>query len=197
MAMGPFRMSDLAGNDIGWSIRKRRYAERPEMPRALLADRLCEQGRFGQKAGAGWYRYEPGRREALPDPAVDALIEAFRREANLVPRPIADDEIVDRCIFALADEGAAILKEGIAARASDIDVVYLAGYGFPPYRGGPMFYARHGRALHGRAHHEGVRGERWRRPCLLDPGSAAFPPGRRGRLLQRTMRRRISLEPDL
>jgi 3-hydroxyacyl-CoA dehydrogenase len=141
MAMGPFRMSDLAGNDIGWLIRKRRYAERPDIQPSLLADRICEKGRFGQKAGAGWYRYEPGRRDALPDPAVDELIETYRREKGIASRPIADDEIVDRCVFALVNEGAHILDEGIAQRASDIDVVYLAGYGFPPFRGGPMFYA--------------------------------------------------------
>ena len=141
MAMGPFRMSDLAGNDIGWLIRKRRYAEHPESERSVIADRLCEQGRFGQKTGAGWYRYETGRRDALPDPAVDDMIVACRREKGLTPRAIPDDEIVDRCVFALVNEGAKILDEGIAQRASDIDLVYLAGYGFPLYRGGPMFYA--------------------------------------------------------
>jgi 3-hydroxyacyl-CoA dehydrogenase len=141
MAMGPFRMSDLAGNDIGWLIRKRRYAEHPESERSVIADRLCAQGRFGQKTGAGWYRYETGRRDALPDPAVDEMIQAYRHEKGITPRPIPGDEIVDRCIFALVNEGAKILEEGIAQRASDIDLVYLAGYGFPPYRGGPMFYA--------------------------------------------------------
>ena len=141
MAMGPFRMSDLAGNDIGWLIRKRRYAEHPESARSVLADRLCEQGRFGQKTGAGWYRYETGRRDALPDPAVDEMITAYRREKGITPRTIPGDEIVDRCVFALVNEGARILEEGIAQRASDVDLVYLAGYGFPPYRGGPMFYA--------------------------------------------------------
>ena len=141
MAMGPFRMSDLAGNDIGWLIRKRRYAEHPESERSVIADRLCEQGRFGQKTGAGWYRYEAGRRDALPDPAVDEMIQAYRREKGITPRRIPDDEIVDRCVFALVNEGAKILDEGIAQRASDVDLVYLAGYGFPPFRGGPMFYA--------------------------------------------------------
>ena len=141
MAMGPFRMSDLAGNDIGWLIRKRRYAEHPESERSVIADRLCEQGRFGQKTGAGWYRYEAGRRDALPDPAVDEMITAYRREKGITPRTIPGDEIVDRCVFALVNEGARILEEGIAQRASDVDLVYLAGYGFPPYRGGPMFYA--------------------------------------------------------
>jgi 3-hydroxyacyl-CoA dehydrogenase len=141
MAMGPFRMSDLAGNDIGWLIRKRRYAEHPESERSVIADRLCEQGRFGQKTGAGWYRYETGRRDALPDPAVEEMIQAYRAEKGITPRRIPDDEIVDRCVFALVNEGAKILDEGIAQRASDVDLVYLAGYGFPPFRGGPMFYA--------------------------------------------------------
>jgi 3-hydroxyacyl-CoA dehydrogenase len=141
MAMGPFRMSDLAGNDVGWRIRQRRYVEKPALRYSRIADRLCEQGRFGQKTGAGWYRYAPGRRDALPDPAVDAIIDAYRKEIGSTPRKIAADEIVDRCIFALVNEGARILEDGIAQRASDIDVVYLAGYGFPPWRGGPMLYA--------------------------------------------------------
>jgi 3-hydroxyacyl-CoA dehydrogenase len=141
MAMGPFRMSDLAGNDVGWYIRKRRYVEKPDVVYSRIADRLCELGRFGQKTGLGWYRYEPGRRDALPDPAVDALIASYRTEHGMVPRKIADREIVDRCIYALVNEGARILEDGIASRASDIDVVYLTGYGFPLYRGGPMHYA--------------------------------------------------------
>jgi 3-hydroxyacyl-CoA dehydrogenase len=141
MAMGPFRMSDLAGNDIGWSIRKRRYVEKPNLVYSRIADRLCELGRFGQKTGLGWYRYEAGRRDAIPDPAVDELIAAYRKEHGFTPRKISEDEIVERCIYALVNEGAQLLDEGIALRASDIDVVYLAGYGFPRYRGGPMFHA--------------------------------------------------------
>jgi len=141
MAMGPFRMSDLAGNDVGWRIRQRRYVEKPALRYSRVADRLCEQGRFGQKTGAGWYRYAPGRRDALPDEAVDAIVDAYRKEIGLMPRKVAADEIVDRCILALVNEGARIVEEGIAQRASDIDVVYLAGYGFPPWRGGPMLYA--------------------------------------------------------
>ncbi|HXS53731.1 MAG TPA: 3-hydroxyacyl-CoA dehydrogenase NAD-binding domain-containing protein [Usitatibacter sp.] len=140
-AMGPFRMSDLAGNDIGWAIRKRRYVERPRFVYSRIADRLCEQGRFGQKTGAGWYRYEPGRRDAIPDPKVDEMIAAYRGEKGIAPRRIEDAEIVERCVFALVNEGARILEEGIAARASDIDMVYLTGYGFPLFRGGPMLYA--------------------------------------------------------
>ncbi len=141
MAMGPFRMADLAGNDIGWSIRKRRYAENPAMHRLAIADRLCELGRFGQKSGSGWYRYETGNREALHDPLVDEVIAEMQQKLGISPHPISDEEIVDRCIFALVNEGARIVEEGIAARASDIDIVYLTGYGFPMHRGGPMFYA--------------------------------------------------------
>jgi 3-hydroxyacyl-CoA dehydrogenase len=141
MAMGPFRMSDLAGNDIGWYIRKRRYIEKPNLVYSRIADRLCELGRFGQKTGLGWYRYEPGRRDAIPDPAVDELISDYRNEHGYTQRKIPEDEIVDRCIYALVNEGAHLLDEGIALRASDIDVVYLAGYGFPRFRGGPMFHA--------------------------------------------------------
>lgn len=141
MAMGPFRMSDLAGNDIGWAIRKRRYLEQPGMKYSRIADRLCEQGRFGQKTGLGWYRYEAGRRDAVPDPEVERMIVDYSKEIGAKRRKIGEEEIVQRLIFALVNEGAAILHEGIASRASDIDMVYLTGYGFPLYRGGPMFYA--------------------------------------------------------
>jgi 3-hydroxyacyl-CoA dehydrogenase len=141
LAMGPFRMADLAGNDIGWSIRKRLYAENPNQRRLPIPDRLCELGRFGQKTGKGWYRYEPGRRDALPDAEVDQVIAECRKAAGITPRRISDAEIVERCIYALVNEGARILEEGIAARASDIDMVYLTGYGFPLHRGGPMLYA--------------------------------------------------------
>ena len=140
-AMGPFRMSDLAGNDISWHIRKRHYAENPKMREMRIADRVCELGRFGQKTGSGWYRYEAGRRDAIPDPEVDKIIEAERKALGIKPRRIPDEEIVDRLLFALVNEGARILEEGIAQRASDIDVVYLTGYGFPVHRGGPMFHA--------------------------------------------------------
>ena len=141
MAMGPFRVGDLAGNDISWAIRKRRYVEKPHVLYSRIADRLCEMGRFGQKTGAGWYRYEPGKRDAIPDPAVEEMIAAYRREKGITPRKIGDEEIVERCVFALVNEGAKILEEGVAARASDIDMVYLTGYGFPLHRGGPMLYA--------------------------------------------------------
>ncbi len=139
--MGPFRVSDLAGNDVGWYVRKRHYAEHPGEPRQVIADKLCELGRFGQKTGAGWYRYQTGQREAIPDPVVEEIIVAGSKEMGLTRRTIGDQEIVERCVFALVNEGARILEEGIAQRASDIDVVYLAGYGFPVFRGGPMRFA--------------------------------------------------------
>jgi 3-hydroxyacyl-CoA dehydrogenase len=134
-------MRDLAGNDVAGAIRQRQYAQRPGAPHAPIADRLVELGRLGQQTGAGYYRYERGSREALPDPAAERIILAAAGAAGLKRRRISDDEIINRCVFALINEGAKILEEGIAARASDIDVVYLAGYGFPAYRGGPMFYA--------------------------------------------------------
>jgi 3-hydroxyacyl-CoA dehydrogenase len=141
MAMGPLRMGDLAGLDIGWATRKRRAAEAGVPLTPSVPDMLCEAGRFGQKTGAGWYRYEAGKRDPIPDDATTKLIEQFRAAQGITPRAIGDDEIVERCIFALVNEGARILEEGIAARASDIDIVYLNGYGFPLRRGGPMLYA--------------------------------------------------------
>jgi 3-hydroxyacyl-CoA dehydrogenase len=140
-AMGPFRMGDLAGNDVGWYIRKRRYEEKPEIRYSAVADRICEAGRFGQKTGQGWYRYETGSRKAIPDPVVDEIIAKHREAIGITPRKLDDDEIVHRLLFALVNEGALILEEGIAMRASDIDLIYLTGYGFPLHRGGPMLYA--------------------------------------------------------
>jgi 3-hydroxyacyl-CoA dehydrogenase len=141
MAMGPFRMGDLAGNDIGWAIRKRRYVEKPHMRYSRCADLLCEMGRFGQKTGAGWYDYQPGKRDAIPSKLVDDMIAKHRAELGIAPRKIGDDEIVHRLVYSLVNEAATILDEGIASKASDIDVVYLTGYGFPLHRGGPMRYA--------------------------------------------------------
>lgn len=141
MAMGPFRMGDLAGNDIGWAVRKRRCAEDPAHPAFELGDRLCEAGHFGQKTGSGWYDYDPGQRKAKPSPRTRAMLEAFWKETGVTPRTFSNAEIVERLIYALVNEGAEILEEGVAARASDIDTVYLHGYGFPAWRGGPMFYA--------------------------------------------------------
>jgi 3-hydroxyacyl-CoA dehydrogenase len=140
-AMGPFRMGDLAGNDIGWYIRKRRAIESPGMQYSKTADLLCEQGRFGQKTGAGWYDYKPGDRKATPSQLVNDMVVAHSKQLGVKRRAISDQEIVERLVYALVNEGAQILDEGIALRASDIDMVYLTGYGFPLYRGGPMFYA--------------------------------------------------------
>jgi 3-hydroxyacyl-CoA dehydrogenase len=141
MALGPVRMGDLAGNDVGWYIRKRRYLEKPNLRYSKTADLLCELGRFGQKTGAGWYDYVPGKRDALPAKIVTDMIEKHRAELGITARKISDDEIVQRLVYALVNEGAKIVDEGIALRASDIDMVYLAGYGFPLFRGGPMCYA--------------------------------------------------------
>jgi len=141
MAMGPFRMGDLAGNDIGWAIRKRRYVEKPDVRYSKSADLLCELGRYGQKTGAGWYDYQPGKRDAIPSKVVGEMLEKHRAALGITPRRISDEEIVGRLVYALVNEGARILEEGIAQRASDIDMVYLAGYGFPMHRGGPMNYA--------------------------------------------------------
>lgn len=142
MAMGPLAMADLAGMDINWAARKRLAPTRPAHLRySKVADRICELGRFGQKTGAGYYKYTPGSRVPEPDPVVDAIIEGCAQEAGIARRPISDAEIVERTVFALINEGANILEDGIAQRASDIDLVYVNGYGFPAWRGGPMFYA--------------------------------------------------------
>ena len=142
LPMGPYQMGDLAGLDISWRIRKRQAATRPSDQRySEVADRLCERGRLGQKTGAGWYRYEPGSRDPIPDPEVADLIRSVSAELGLERREIRDEEIVERCLYPLINEGALILEEGLASRASDIDVIWIHGYGFPRYRGGPMFYA--------------------------------------------------------
>lgn len=141
-AMGPFAVGDVAGLDVGWRIRQRRAATRPKDERySPIADRICEMGRFGQKTGAGWYRYEKGNRTPIPDPAIEALIKQVSKELGIERRTIADDEIRERCLYALVNEGAKILEEGLALRAGDIDVIWIYGYGFPAHRGGPMFYA--------------------------------------------------------
>lgn len=140
-AMGPFRMGDLAGNDIGWAIRKRRYQEKPNMKYSKTADLLCEMGRYGQKTGAGWYDYQAGKRDAIPNKEVEAMIVKHRADMGITARKISDEEIVQRLVFSLVNEAAHILEEGIASKASDIDMVYITGYGFPIYRGGPMLYA--------------------------------------------------------
>src|SRR5471030_1761368 len=140
-AMGPFRMGDLAGNDIGWYIHKRRYVESPEISCSKTADLLCAMGRFGQKTGAGWYDYKPGDRKAYASEQVNAMIIQHASDIGVTRRKIGDQEIVERLVYAMVNEAALILEEGIAMRASDIDMVYLTGYGFPLFRGGPMFYA--------------------------------------------------------
>ncbi len=140
-AMGPFRMGDLAGNDIGWAIRKRRYLEKPDLRYSKTADLLCELGRYGQKTGAGWYDYVPGKRDAIPSELVNDMLAKHRADLGITARKISDDEIVHRLVYSLVNEGARIVEEGIALRASDIDMVYLTGYGFPLWRGGPMNYA--------------------------------------------------------
>ncbi len=141
MAMGPLATGDLAGLDVGWRIRK----ENPRLfkeghRKAFIEDRLCELGRFGQKTGAGWYKYDENRK-ASADPEVAALIRKWVTEAGIPQREISAEEIVDRCVYALVNEGARILEEGYVLRAGDIDIIYLNGYGFPAYRGGPMWYA--------------------------------------------------------
>ncbi|WP_312759610.1 3-hydroxyacyl-CoA dehydrogenase NAD-binding domain-containing protein [Pulveribacter sp.] len=140
-AMGPFRMGDLAGNDIGWAIRKRRAVEKPGMKYSKTADLLCERGRFGQKVGKGWYDYVAGKRDAIPNAEVEQMVAEHRQSLGITPRKISDEEIVQRLVYSLVNEAAHILEEGIANKASDIDVVYIFGYGFPVHRGGPLNYA--------------------------------------------------------
>ena len=140
--MGPFAMGDLAGLDIGWAIRKHRAGTRdPNERYSPIADRICELGRFGQKTGAGWYRYNEGSRTPLPDPEIEELIVKTSAEMGIKRRDFSDEEILERCILTLINEGARVLEEGIAIRASDIDVTWIYGYGFPIHRGGPMYYA--------------------------------------------------------
>jgi 3-hydroxyacyl-CoA dehydrogenase len=144
MAMGPLAVGDLAGIDVGWRIRKE-LAKEGRIPEGMRpqpsADRLAELGRFGQKTSAGWYRYEEGSRRPIPDPEVETIIEECSRDAGIERRTIESREVVERCVYALINEGARILEDGMALRPVDIDVIYVNGYGFPAYRGGPMLYA--------------------------------------------------------
>jgi 3-hydroxyacyl-CoA dehydrogenase len=141
MALGPLAVGDLAGLDVGWRIRKEyRHLEKPGVRQPFAGDRLCEMGRFGQKTGAGWYKYDETRQPAF-DPDVAALVKKWAAENSVRQRTISSEEIVDRCIYALVNEGARILEDGFALRAVDIDIIYINGYGFPAYRGGPMWYA--------------------------------------------------------
>ena len=140
--MGPFAMADLTGLDIGWAVRKRKISRSLERNRySPILDKLCKMGRFGQKTGAGWYQYEVGSRTPVSDPIVHSLIETVSKEHGFARRKIDDDEITERCIYALINEGSKIISEGVVQRASDIDVIWIHGYGFPSYRGGPMYYA--------------------------------------------------------
>ena len=142
LPMGPYQMADLAGLDVSWRVRKAQAPTRPAHLRySPIADRICEQGRYGQKTGAGWYRYEAGSRVPIPDPSVHELIAGVSAELGITRRAISDDEIVPRCLYPLVNEGAKILDEGLALRAGDIDVIWMHGYGFPRYQGGPMFWA--------------------------------------------------------
>jgi 3-hydroxyacyl-CoA dehydrogenase len=140
MAMGPLAVGDLAGLDVGWRIRKEhRHLEKPGVRYPKVADELCERGRYGQKTGAGWYKYDENRK-AIPDPEVDALIEQIAAAQGITRRTVTEEEIIERTQYALINEGAKILEEGIALRAVDIDIIYLNGYGYPAWRGGPMWY---------------------------------------------------------
>jgi 3-hydroxyacyl-CoA dehydrogenase len=141
MAMGPLSTGDLAGLDVGWRIRKEnRHLHKPGTRDAIAEDRLCEMGRYGQKTGAGWYKYDENRRPSS-DPEVAELVHKWAAEAGIPQRRISNEEIIDRCIYALVNEGARILEGGYALRAVDIDIIYINGYAFPAYRGGPMWYA--------------------------------------------------------
>lgn len=142
MALGPLAVADLAGLDVGWRIKEGiRHLIPKGLRQPLVADQLYQRGRYGQKTGAGWYRYPEGSRAPVPDPEVQQLVEESARKAGIASRTISADEICDRIIYALINEGAKILSEGIALRAADIDIIYIYGYGFPAYRGGPMWYA--------------------------------------------------------
>ncbi len=141
MAMGPLSVADLAGLDIGWRIRKEhRHLEKPGVRQPFAEDRLCEMGRYGQKTRAGWYRYDEQRRQVV-DTEVAELVHGLSREKGIEQRETSSQEIVERCVYALVNEGARILEEGFALRPVDIDIIYLNGYGFPAHRGGPMWYA--------------------------------------------------------
>ena len=175
MAMGPLAMGDLAGLDVGWRIRKRQG--RPEGKRySAIADKICEMDRYGQKTSGGYYDYEKGSRAPIPNAEIEALIIAESKELGIERRDIGAEEIIERCIYGLVNEGAKILEEGIAQRASDIDVIYIYGYGFPVYRGGPMFYAdtvglkkvyERVCAFHEQAKTEGANEDRWEPAPLL------------------------------
>jgi len=139
--IGPFAVSDLSGLDIGYDVRKRRAQENPNYRKMPIADRIVEAGRLGQKNGKGWYRYEPGDRTPHPDPEVAKIIKDTAAELGVEQRELSDDEILKRLLFASVNEACKILDEGKALRASDVDVMWLYGFGFPRYRGGLMYWA--------------------------------------------------------
>lgn len=169
--MGQFAMSDLAGIDVGYRIRQERRKAGEDIPPSWM-DKLAEQGRLGQKTGAGVYRYEEGSRKPVPDPEVDRLIAEFRQEQGITPREISDQEILERCMYVMINEGAKILEEGIADRPLDIDIVWIYGYGFPAWRGGPMFWADQiGLELILKTvtgYRDSVGGEQWQPAALLE-----------------------------
>lgn len=169
--MGQFAMSDLAGIDIGYSIREERRKAGEDVPASWL-DKLAEQGRLGQKTQAGVYKYEEGNRKPIPDPEVDQIIAGFRQEQGIEPRDITDQEILERCMYVMVNEGAKILEEGIADRSLDIDVVWIYGYGFPAYRGGPMFWADQlgldSILASVKKFHDTLGGEQWKPASLLE-----------------------------
>ena len=171
-AMGPFRVGDLAGLDIGWAIRKRQAATRnPSERYTKIGDLICERGRFGQKTGAGYYKYEAGNRKPIPDPEIEALIVQASKDTGIARREISDQEILERCLYQLVNTGAKILEEGIAQRASDIDIVYLFGYGYPRFRGGPMFTADLiglPQVLEAVQHYEKAVGPWWKPAAILE-----------------------------
>ncbi|MGP4843036.1 3-hydroxyacyl-CoA dehydrogenase NAD-binding domain-containing protein [Marinobacter sp. 1Y8] len=169
--MGQFAMSDLAGIDVGYRIREERRKAGEDIPASWM-DKLAEQGRLGQKTQAGTYLYEEGSRKPVVDPAVDKLIAEFRKEQGITPRDITDQEILERCMYVMINEGAKILEEGIAARALDIDIVWIYGYGFPAYRGGPMFWADQVgiESIYNtvRKFHDTLGGDQWKPSALLE-----------------------------
>jgi 3-hydroxyacyl-CoA dehydrogenase len=141
MAMGIFAVDDMGGLDLNWRVQQQNaHLVKPGERRPLMLQKLYEMGRYGQKTGRGWYLYDENRK-ATPDPEVESLIEQTAKDAGIKRRPITDEEIIERCIYVMINEGAHILEEGIASRASDIDAIYFSGYGFPAYRGGPMWHA--------------------------------------------------------
>ena len=175
LPMGIFLMRDMAGLDIGWRVRQRREATRPKHLRhTTFPDRICEMGRFGQKTGAGYYKYEG--RDASPDPLIEQLIIESSRQAGITRQPITDEEIVQRVLIAMVYEGAKILEEGFASRASDIDVTYVYGYGFPRYRGGPMYWAEQqglAKVRDKALEYHRIHGDHWKPVALLDKAAAA------------------------